>query len=35
MLVMRFPQTPYGAHALKAHWFSAERPTPPADIISK
>ncbi len=35
LLVNRFPQTPYGAYALKSHWFSPERPTPPADIISK
>jgi hypothetical protein len=35
LLVTRFKETPYGAHALKAHWFSAERPSPPADIISK
>ena len=34
-LVTRFPQTPFGAYALKSHWFSKERPTPPADIISK
>jgi hypothetical protein len=35
LLVTRFKETPYGEHALKAHWFSAERPSPPADIISK
>jgi hypothetical protein len=35
LLVTRFPQTPYGAYALKAHWFSPERPMPPSDIISK
>ena len=35
LLVSRFPQTPYGAYALKAHWFSPERPMPPSDIISK
>jgi hypothetical protein len=35
LLVTRFKQTPYGEHALKRHWFSKERPNPPADIISK
>ena len=35
LLVTRFKQTPYGEHALKRHWFSKERPVPPADIISK
>ena len=35
LLVTRFPQTPYGAYALKSHWFSPERPSPPSDIISK
>lgn len=35
LLISRFPQTPFGAHALKTHWFSPERPSPPADIISK
>ena len=35
LLVTRFKQTPYGEHALKHHWFSKERPSPPADVISK
>ncbi|MGI9110154.1 MAG: hypothetical protein ACR2KA_09070 [Opitutales bacterium] len=35
LLVTRFPQTPYGAEALKRRWFSTERPSPPTDIISK
>ncbi len=35
LLVTRFPQTPFGAYALKSHWFSPERPSPSADIISK
>jgi len=35
LLVTRFKETPYGKHALKARWFSSERPSPPADIISK
>ena len=35
LLVTRFKQTPFGEHALKHHWFSRERPVPPADIISK
>jgi hypothetical protein len=35
LLATRFKQTPYGEHALKRHWFSKERPNPPADIISK
>ena len=35
LLVTHFNDTPYGKHALKAHWFSSERPTPPADIVTK
>lgn len=35
LLISRFPQTPFGAHALKSHWFSPERPSPPVDLISK
>jgi hypothetical protein len=35
LLVTRFKETPYGKHALKARWFSSERPSPPSDIISK
>ena len=35
LLVTRFALTPYGAHALKSHWFSTERPAPPTDIIGK
>ena len=35
LLVTHFKDTTYGKHALKAHWFSSERPTPPADLISK
>jgi len=35
LLVTRFKETPYGAEALKRHWFSKDRPEPPADIISK
>lgn len=35
LLVTRFKDTPYGAHALKARWFSAERPVLPADLLSR
>jgi hypothetical protein len=35
LLVTRFKETPYGAYALKAHWFSAERPSPSIDVISR
>jgi len=35
LLVTRFPQTPYGQHAVAKKWFSPERPEPPADILSK
>lgn len=35
LLISRFKQTPFGAHALKANWFSAERPEPPSDILSR
>ncbi len=35
LLVTRFGETTFGAHALKSHWFSPERPSPPSDIISK
>jgi tetratricopeptide (TPR) repeat protein len=35
MLVTRFPQTPYGQHAIAKKWFSSDRPSPPADILSK
>jgi hypothetical protein len=35
LLATRFKQTPYGEHALNRHWFSKERPNPPADIIAK
>ena len=35
LLVTRFKETRYGKHALKARWFSSERPSPPSDIISK
>ena len=35
LLVSRFPLTAHGKHALRAHWFSAVRSEPPADIISK
>ena len=35
LLVTRFKETPYGAEALKRHWFSKDRPEPLADIISK
>ena len=35
LLVTHFKQTPYGEHALKAHWFSKERPLPSVDVISK
>jgi len=33
--VTRFPQTPYGQHANAKKWFSAERPEPSADLLSK
>ncbi|MEK0437842.1 MAG: hypothetical protein RLZZ233_813 [Verrucomicrobiota bacterium] len=35
LLISRFKQTPFGAHALKANWFSGERPEPPSDILSR
>jgi len=35
LLVTRFKETPYGAEALKRHWFAKDRPLPPADIIGK
>jgi hypothetical protein len=35
MLVSRFPKTPYGQHAVAKKWFSAERPEPPTDILSR
>ena len=35
LLVTRFPQTPYGQHAVAKKWFSAERPEPSADLLSK
>jgi len=35
LLVTRFGETPFGQQALKRHWFSSERPSPPASIISK
>lgn len=35
LLVTRFKETPYGAEALKRHWFAKDRPQPSADIISK
>jgi hypothetical protein len=35
LLVTRFPQTPYGRHAVAKKWFSAERPEPSADLLSR
>ena len=35
LLISRFPLTTHGKHALRAHWFSAVRSEPPADILSK
>ena len=35
MLVSRFPQTPYGRHAVAKKWFSPDRPEPSADLLSK
>jgi hypothetical protein len=35
LLVTRFPQTPYGQHAVAKKWFSAERPEPSADLLSR
>lgn len=35
LLVTRFRETPYGAAALKRHWFAKDRPEPSADIIGK
>ena len=35
LLVTRFKDTPYGAEALKRHWFAKDRPEPSADIISR
>jgi hypothetical protein len=35
LLVTRFPQTPYGQHAVAKKWFSPERPEPPSDILSR
>ena len=35
LLVTRFPQTPYGRHAIAKKWFSPERPEPSADLLSK
>ena len=35
LLVTRFPLTPYGQHAVAKKWFSAERPEPSADLLSK
>jgi hypothetical protein len=35
MLVTRFPQTPYGQHAIAKKWFSSDRPAPPADLLSR
>ncbi len=35
LLVSRFPQTTYGQHAVAKKWFSAERPEPPSDILSR
>ena len=35
LLVTRFPQTPYGRHAIAKKWFSAERPEPSADLLSR
>ena len=35
ILVTRFPQTPYGQHAIAKKWFSSERPEPSSDLLSK
>ena len=35
LLISRFPLTTHGKHALRAHWFSAERPSPSIDVISR
>lgn len=35
LLVTHFRETPYGAEALKRHWFAKDRPEPSAEIISK
>ncbi len=35
LLISRFPLTTHGKHALRAHWFSAVRSEPPAEILSK
>jgi hypothetical protein len=35
LLASRFPQTPYGRHAVAKKWFSPDRPSPPADILSR
>ena len=35
LLVTRFPQTPYGQHAVAKKWFSPERPEPSADLLSR
>jgi hypothetical protein len=35
LLVTHFKDTAHGERALKLHWFSKERPSPSADIISK
>jgi tetratricopeptide (TPR) repeat protein len=35
LLVTHFKDTPYGAEALKRHWFARDRPEPDPNIISK
>jgi len=34
-LTTRFGKTSYGEHAIRKNWFSAERPAPDFDVISK